>query len=358
MSCLEKNEQNNNLHITCKIPLEAEPLIGTPNLTFASWLPLGIEKGITVIDGDIEVTLWFDLSTTMGLKEADIVHHCNVLVHHIKANIRVSSINDSLAAYIQNRDFSRLPTVDERGVQAEYEALGRRVLAAVMKPVNRLIAYVRAFKGQYWLVEYKIDPNFLNQYFMRFEAQAAFDEKSWVRFQPTVGDTLVLEIDPDSESTYISEEDWQAVTDFVKSEGRSPLVGELLASAEHLAGQGYFRSAITEAVTALEVALYQFGRSENAKQLFQPDLLGRMQFASLENQIKGLGLRGTVRFLLPILLPEQVLSTDIIKGCQKAVDIRNEVVHRGQREIKDEKLFDKSLRDIKQLCKILADAVK
>ena len=46
---------------------------------------------------------------------------------------------------------------------------------------------------------------------------------------------------------------------FVIGNRRSPLVFELLARAEQLSGNGYTRAALTEAVTALEVAISDFG---------------------------------------------------------------------------------------------------
>ena len=52
------------------------------------------------------------------------------------------------------------------------------------------------------------------------------------------------------EEKYITESEWNVVREFVAGSRRTPLVQELLAGAEQLAGNGYSRSALTEAVTA------------------------------------------------------------------------------------------------------------
>ena len=44
------------LTVELKIPIETEPLIGAPALTFTRWLPLGKDKGIAISEDGIDVT--------------------------------------------------------------------------------------------------------------------------------------------------------------------------------------------------------------------------------------------------------------------------------------------------------------
>ena len=52
------------LTVDLKVPIESEPLISAPALTFTHWLPIGKAHGINVSDGDINLLLWFDLKAT------------------------------------------------------------------------------------------------------------------------------------------------------------------------------------------------------------------------------------------------------------------------------------------------------
>jgi hypothetical protein len=57
------------------------------------------------------------------------------------------------------------------------------------------------------------------------------------------------------------------VKEYVRSLKRPPLVRQLLAGAEALVEQGHGRAALTEAVTALEVAIHEFAKSQESKRL-------------------------------------------------------------------------------------------
>ena len=154
------------------------------------------------------------------------------------------------------------------------------------------------------------------------------------------------------EEKYIAESEWDSVREFVTSETRTPLVGELLAGAERLAANGYGRSALTEAVTALEVAISDLGRSDDPNGKLGLVCGNRLGISNLRRQIEHLGLTGTVRYLLPLVFSEEVLPTDILAGCQDAIALRQNVVHNGQREVNEVKLRQ-LLSSIMKCCSIL-----
>jgi hypothetical protein len=64
-------------------------------------------------------------------------------------------------------------------------------------------------------------------------------------------------------------------------------------------------------------------------------------------------MRGTVRYLLPVLLSPDILPAAVLKNCQQAVDDRNNVVHSGQRDVPRDKLV-RYLEAIREMCNILA----
>ena len=93
------------LTIELKVPIKTEPLVGAPALTFSHWLPMGKQNGIALSEGDISLTLWFDLETTWWAsqpKEEDLKNHVNVLARYVNAEIVLSSIDGELADYMQN----------------------------------------------------------------------------------------------------------------------------------------------------------------------------------------------------------------------------------------------------------------
>ena len=343
----------NTLTVEMKVPIETEPLIGAPALTFSHWLPIGKTNGITVTEDEITLILWFELqSTWRGSQpsEEELKKYVNVLAHYIKAEITVKEVGAELASYMQGRDFRRLPTESEKAIQSDYEKLGARILELLLKRLNRLLSYARAFKGQYWLLEYNPDMNRLHSYFQKFEAQGRVNNGEGFRFQPGIGDTIHITVT--SRDKYIKEDEWHKLGQFVKGEGRTPLVFELLAGAEQLAGNGYSRSALTEAVTALEVAVSSFGRSQDRNGKLASVLGPRLGIERLHKQIEHMGVSGTISYLLPLLLPEAILPADVLSDCRNAIDERQNVVHNGKRDVTDVHRF---IASIKACCKILLE---
>ena len=58
------------LLVELKVPIETEPLIGAPALSFSRWLPLEGEDVIRVSEDGVELKLWFDIKTSGPLSPA------------------------------------------------------------------------------------------------------------------------------------------------------------------------------------------------------------------------------------------------------------------------------------------------
>ncbi|SMP49115.1 hypothetical protein SAMN06295888_10581 [Desulfonatronum zhilinae] len=334
-----------------KIPIKAEPLIGTPNLTFSRWLPIGRDQGIQLEEDGIELLLWFDLQSTWWASQPqaeDLKNHVNVLAHYIWAEVTVRNIDNALAAHIRTFDYKRDLLPSEKALQKKYEDVGWRVLRIVVHRYNRLIEFARSIKNQFWLQPYEQDRNSMYSQFQHFEATASINQGKTFRFQPT--NRMAINVIMRSEDEYIRKDEWGDVIAFVRNDHKAPLVNEVLATAEQLVGNGYDRSALMEAVAALEVAVAKFGRKHKKN----PDLASkygaRLGVADLDKQIDHMGLSGTIRYLLPLLLPEEVLPEETLSGCRKAIEQRQNVVHNGQRSVSG---VTKFIRSIRQCCKVL-----
>lgn len=341
------------LNVELKLPIETEPLVGAPALTFSHWLPVGKHNGISIAENEVNILLWFDVeSTWWGSQptEVEITKHVNVLAHYVRAEVTVHEVASELATYMQNRDFKRLPVESEKFIQDQYDKLGAKILEVLIRRFNRLITYAHSVKGQYWLLKYEFDIGRLHSRFQCFGARGRIDGGKFFRFIPGVGDKISISMPP--ENKYIEESEWATVSEFVRGEGRTPLVYELLAGSEQLAGNGYYRSALTEAVTALEVAISAFGRSQNNNRKLASIVGPRLGVDMLQKQIDHMGLSGTVRYLLPLLLPDEVLPAEILSGCRKAIDERQNVVHNGTRNVSN---IDHFIASIRSCCKVLLD---
>jgi HEPN domain-containing protein len=341
------------LFLRLKIPFQREKMTGASALTFSHWLPLGQENGIEIVENNIKLVLWFDIKSTWWAhqpKEEEIQKYVNLPAHRINADLEINNLPEDLAKYIKTRDFTQPVREEERTFQADYESLGEQVLRVVLTRFNRLVAYARARKGQYWLIEYEPNYDRLHTFFDYFEAKAHFDEEHWFTFQPSVGDRITVRMQ--SETRHVCESEWPEVRNFVVANNRSPLGGELLTHAEQLLESGHRRVSLTEAVTALEITLSDFSENVNANAAFGSKMAERLAVSTLKEQVRRIGFSDSIRYLLPLILPEETLPNNVIKGCHDAITQRNLVVHNGQRDV-NERDLRKYLSSIRRCCEIL-----
>jgi hypothetical protein len=342
-----------DLLVHLEIPIPAEPLVGAPTLTFASWLPIGDSQAINVERDSIALKLWFDITSTWWAsqpKEEDLPHMVNVLVHRVFADAVVCDIPDDLLQYMAQRDFTCPPAPEEEPLQQRYDEVAEQLLILVLQTLHRLLSYVRSRNGQYWLSEYPIDSGRVYSYYAHFKAQARSGNGPWFRFGLSNILPKILELVP--EERYVRRNEWDEMRTFVRGVARTPLARTLLAGAEALAASGHSRSALTEAVTALEVALYALARHPNAERAFGPLLAQRINVPSLRHQVEHMGLMGSFSYLLPAILPESVLPQQVIQECQVAIAQRQSVVHQGQSDVQSETLRT-SLAAIRRMCDLL-----
>jgi hypothetical protein len=276
--------------------------------------------------------------------------YVNINARYVYADVQVSGLGAELLEYMPHGDFAKLPDKDNEDIKLEYDQIAKRILASVLHRVNRLIAFARSHKGQYWLSEYKIDFDRLRSYFSTFEGRGQVENGPVFRFQPAQTD--VIRIMDEGESRYITESDWPRFRDFVTGASKPQLIGELLAGAEHLLSIGHYRSAITEAVTALEVAVFEFANDCNADRAFAPHMAQRLALSSLKSQIEHLGLSATVNYLLPTILPEALLPSSVISECQSTLSRRQNIVHNGQRSV-HESDARRAVSGIRACCEML-----
>lgn len=340
------------LHLTLKIPFECEPPVRVaPALEFYRWLPSGDSSAIFVQEDNLSISLWFDekcVGMAFTQMASDFVKYPRLCAHFINVNVSVTGISDLLAKYMQqpgeNEERERSPH------QSEYEALGWRILSAVISRINRLISFARATKGQYWLTEFKPDWGMMPSIYCGFNAVAQIDGGKPFRFEPAYMHQMSFELHDGA--TSITEQEWIQVNAFVNGSARAPLVGELLARAEYLIEAGHARGAITEAYTALEMSVSTFARNVSNMDAFSNPAVQKLGKKSLAKQIEHLGFSSSVLYLLPLVFSEEILSLDVVDNCSKAIELRNNIVHNGMRNV-DAKVAVKAVKAFRKYCSIL-----
>lgn len=233
----------------------------------------------------------------------------------------------------------------------EYVKLGKRILTIAITSFNRLILYARVQKGQYWLKPRQLDLGRMSSDFAEFKAKIKIADRNWIRLiDPSR--TIYITVSTPDKARFISESDWPEVVKFVQAENRPSLIFELLANAEDLAGAGYRRNAIIEAIVALEITISEFSKSPQLDKLKGLGLAERLEANSLKSRIDHLGFSTTFEYLIPLLFSEEILPTEILNYCKRAIQIRQNVVHQGQRDVDPTELVT-LLQSIRQACSIL-----
>jgi hypothetical protein len=334
--------------------------LGIRGPVFYQWLPLGPENGIRLRRDDLELVLWLDVKSVQWaseIAEEDIPNHINLTAHKIYADITATVDDVELLSYMPVRDFSRQPTEEEKPLAERYEIHGREVFSLLADGVNRLLTFIRVEKGQYWLNSLEIDLDSMASHSVEFEARAQVDGDSWFRWQPTQSVTLGVGVASFREAPprYLTPADWPKAQAFVSGEGQPNLPRQLLAAAEAFAEAGSERVALTEAATALEVAVSWFMSSPKPDYLVSEPLRSRLGLESLANVLERRGLTYCVSFLLPILFDEGTLSNQTLATCREALERRQNVVHRGARRVDPAKLR-RYLGGIRKMCEVLQEA--
>jgi len=343
--------------ISLTIPLSNEDW-GGPCIIFYQWIPEDITEAIIFSENSNEVLISIDKSCVSNLREVTdevISEWVNISVSKLNINVILKDVDDDLSQFIY--DERERPKEIHHGISPEdckyddlkerYENLGIEVSKLALNAFNRIVSYARNVKGQYWLTEHKFNKNSLNNH---YRSKVMIDNGEWFRWCPPSTDSITVYFQGDEIA--IKREDWSGASEYVIGKNRPNLIFELLANSRQLFDSGHMRSSVIEAVTALEVSVSKFGSNANLESLSVITETERIDMAGLGNQIKHLGLSGSIRYLIPLLFHEDVLPNSVLSKCYKALDVRNNVVHQGQRDVSPSSVRE-ILREVSTFCRTL-----
>jgi hypothetical protein len=253
------------------IPLGDEEQFGKRDrLVFRHWLPLQDGDALNSTEGDVKLRFWIDnhcVPDYIQVELDNIGRYANIFVEKMNVDVSGIDVSDQLAEVIIKlaTELNWLPehisSTYDLSLIEEYRAIGEKIYSGVVRQFNRLIAYVRAVKGQYWLHEYKPEPNNIHSEFVKLRAKVKVGESNWLRL--TAPGECSMTLDILAGERLIAREDWQGICNHLAGERKAPLVGQLLAAADEFRKSGHRRSALTEAVSALEIAVSQLAQRAN-----------------------------------------------------------------------------------------------
>lgn len=292
---------------------------------FHRWLPNGEANAIVINDKENKaiVEIWFErygfvndrfIQFSYERKEVDpaIMARQAVLdAGPIHGRITLEVSKDELEAVQKNR----------KGDSA-YEAVGKRLVKKIIP--SKVIRFLRILKityGQHWIDV----PDYWNSQFeslggycQSWQMEWSIDGKNWSKFLPNQPLSIInLEIGGSSWTELIHQDDWTKLAELMQSDYDPPLAGVLVSYAHELYDQGKWRQAFIEGVSALEIAIKEFYRREDCGDKEIQDALKAFWNLPLKTQL--------AIALFRCGKAQQSNITD----AQKAIGIRNDVVHKG-----------------------------
>lgn len=238
---------------------------------------------------------------------------------------------------------------NEHKSTAAYRELADKTYDALFNSVNRFISWVRTKRSQFWLQDLRLHPakNFQHwpEGFGKVQELVLELNSKQLRWYPPLSPVTFNGI---PEALALKADDLEQLAKFIETKERPNLEIELLANSYLLKSAGHDRVALTQSITALEVALNNFAKSPLSASLWSEQQLSRM--GSLKTEIDHLGFSTTFSRLLPLIFNEEQVPTQTLKTCLESIETRNNIVHNGARSVKN---IDEKLDAVKKMVEIL-----
>ena len=308
------------LDILLKVPLSHSAPMNVSGLPFYKWCP-GEDEALRLKVSEGELLIWAEPSRDQELSE-----WLNVQVNRFVCRVLILEFKDDLVPHLR----AAANAVD--GATPELQEFGDRFVRELLGALNVVLKHLRARKLLYWFDVFDENTGLTHDVLQRCDATVRIDGQMPIAFRPSRRD--ILNGPHPGLWRSLRREDWQSIKDEISSNRRPALAGELLATAlQHLANNEG-RAALTEACSALELALTRFAVTKDGDGRWSTAVGdGRVPAKDLSEHVKHLGLAASVRFLVPLLFRDEELDSGILMRVNRAIELRNNVIHTGQRDI-------------------------
>ncbi|AMV29575.1 hypothetical protein VT84_34590 [Gemmata sp. SH-PL17] len=339
------------------IPLDDDERRNGHPIIFYEWLPETISDALVLVTDGMTCRYWADQECVQLVASSRKVegrqHNLEVWVGKLQVLVEGVTVEDEVAdVFIQlssetQFDPSHFASAYDAGLLRQHQELTERIHRNVLFGYNRVIGHVRAERGQYWLEERKMEGRDIHSDFVQFRARVSIDGSEWMRLTDTRSGVFRSWWCP--ESRRVGSGEWKTIGQLM--ERRPDTVGALLTAADDYRSQDQSRTAVIEAVSALEIAVGNFtDRSRSVDWFYRSS--ERFGVANLKAHRRHLGFTATVSYLFPLLFTEEQMSAGTLRDCREAIEERNNIVHNGQRAVKPDKMI-RYLESIRRLCEFL-----
>ena len=213
-----------------------------------------------------------------------------------------------------------------------YVNLGKRVAKMLAPPIIIFVDLLRINYGQYWLRPFhKWDSqkqsigSYCRRILLRWKTE---NDNIWHDFIPNkLVDKITFEIwGDDKYLSYLNGEDWEDIKKLVQTDFKPDLALEILNRAHEEWDHSNYSRAVTDAITALEIAMDKRLKKVNESNNFQTQINKFDDKWDLDTKIF---------VIFNDLVPKETLFSAI-----QCIKLRNQIVHEGVRAHKtDKELF-------------------
>lgn len=307
------------------------------------WIPEGDSDAIDVDEDGVRVSV--------RASRAGITHSPGIDAPLTSNNLELARLDvvsevecgEELLAYCQS---------DPRDMDGDLcnaqVALGWRLLEAVVRVVNRLLWHINVQFGQHWVSEVvhldRLKDRPLADWCAYLKARTRTAGGGWIVWYPRDRGARMIR---NEHCHALTQERWNIVREQVRRRSKPPLALELLGNARWFFAQGRFRPACIEAACAIELAIVGFARSPSPEALVRPG-------ETLLSDVEHLGFSRFLKYLLPVVLAEGLLEARLLESASALVELRNNVIHNGQRTIQRQRL-ELLLADVQKVVLALMD---
>lgn len=217
-------------------------------------------------------------------------------------------------------------------IDPEIDRFYRTIYKEAASAINFLITCFRVAAHQTWLNDIPIEDEYIGNFFHRVQMADLVVDGQHHSLAPAPYAFTV------EGGKHVANAQRLDAVRALATAGRIPLAAELLANAERLWERAHYRAAVVEIGASIEATLHRFAARPDMSRL-NSERIERLGM-SMEKIVGELGIRGSVRVLLPLLVPGTLVDDYTMELVIAAIDLRNEVVHSGRRNLDKEQVWD------------------
>lgn len=222
----------------------------------------------------------------------------------------------------------------EAGQPTEETAqFGREVFNIALEVHNKLISYFRSLAKQYWLEPLVPGPHNYQDFLMdKWRLRWLDSNGEWQPFP--IPPERTIELTSRIRERGVDRDRWREMAPFIERGSRAPIRHMLIANSLQHLDQRNGRVAVTEAVTALESAMKQLLPEIVLGLPGDPQFKKEELVTLLDRIMKDGGFKLATKVGLGVIKAWAGLEDEDIRLAVKAIEVRNQVLHGGQREVK------------------------